>query len=64
MHNNIARMREERGWTQDHLALLLGLEGPGRRMVIQRWEHGQRDPSLENVKRLLAVFGCTFEEMF
>jgi len=61
--NAIARMREERGWSQDHLAFLMGFEGAGRRMMIQRWEHGQRDPSLQNIKRLMEVFGCTFEDL-
>ena len=63
MANQIARLREERGWSQDRLAELLGFDGAGRRMIIQRWELGQREPSVANAKKLMEVFACAFEEL-
>ena len=48
-------VREERGWTQDQLARLIGSD----RNSVNRWERGRGAPSLYALERLGAVCQVT-----
>ncbi|MCR5879129.1 helix-turn-helix transcriptional regulator [Phenylobacterium sp. J367] len=49
----IRTMRRERGWTQERLALILGINV----RTVQRLENGGA-PSLETAQALASAFGC------
>ncbi|HEY9030898.1 MAG TPA: helix-turn-helix domain-containing protein [Kangiella sp.] len=56
----VRKLRLKRGWSQEHLAELMGVST----RTIQRIERGQTKPSLETQKSLAAVFEvdiATFE---
>ena len=48
--NSIAYLRKSQGMTQDQLAERMGFSGAGRRLMIQRWEHG-KGISTKNAKK-------------
>ncbi len=50
----IARQREERGWSQIELAVLVGCD----RSAVSRWETGRRLPSLPHLIALGQALGC------
>jgi len=60
MRNHLPRLREERGWSQRHLADELGVS----RQTVISIEKGRYDPSLPLAFRLAAVFGCRIEDLF
>ena len=60
MDNDIAARRGERGWSQAHLAELLGVS----RQTVISIERGRFDPSLPLAFRLAATFGCRIEDLF
>ncbi len=50
----IARQREERGWSQIELAVMVGCD----RSAVSRWETGRRLPSLPHLIALGQALGC------
>jgi transcriptional regulator with XRE-family HTH domain len=55
----IRRLRLHRRWNQTELAKRVGVG----QCVISAYELGQRDPTLEVLMRLSAVFGKTLDEL-
>mgnify|MGYP005812282833 CR=1 FL=1 len=55
----IRTLRERAGMTIIELAQRVGVSHPS---VIQ-WERGDNNPSVENVLKLAAIFGCTTDEI-
>ena len=51
--------RRSRGLTQGQLAIRLGVT----RQAISKWEQGQSQPDLCNLRRLAEVYGCTVDEL-
>ncbi len=60
MRNDLAARRTERGWSQAHLADLLGVS----RQTVISIERGRFDPSLPLAFRIAAVFECRIEDVF
>jgi len=54
----VQKLRVQRGWTQEQLAIVSGLST----RTIQRIERGQ-EPSLESLKALAAVFDVDFQSL-
>lgn len=48
-------LRKKRGWSQDQLAQMVGVEQP----TIQRWESGKRLPDLDSLQQLATVLGVS-----
>lgn len=53
--SNLRLLRERNGWSQRHLAELLGTSAP----VIVHWEKGRQSPTLDTVTKLCLVFKVT-----
>lgn len=51
----IAEAREVRGWTQAKLAESLGTT----QQTVQRWESGQTDPKISQIKKISETLGIT-----
>lgn len=60
MRNSLSDRRGERGWSQQHLADLLGVS----RQTVISIEKGRFDPSLPLAFRIAATFGCAIEDVF
>ena len=60
MNNRLAKMRKERGWSQEQLSKKLGVS----RQTIISIEKGHFDPSLRLAFRLADVFDSTIENIF
>lgn len=60
MNNRLAKMRKERGWSQEQLSKKLGVS----RQTIISIEKGHFDPSLPLAFRLAGVFDSTIENIF
>lgn len=60
MNNCLAKMRKERGWSQEQLSKKLGVS----RQTIISIEKGHFDPSLPLPFRLADVFDSTIEDIF
>ncbi|HLS26352.1 MAG TPA: helix-turn-helix transcriptional regulator [Beutenbergiaceae bacterium] len=60
MRNNLAARRAERGWSQAHLAELLGVS----RQTVISIERSRFDPSLPLAFRIAEVFECRIEDVF
>lgn len=60
MRNDIPERRKERGWSQKHLADLLGVS----RQTVISIERSRFDPSLPLAFRLARVFDCQIEDLF
>lgn len=60
MQNRLPDLRRERGWSQQHLADVLGVS----RQTVISIERGRFDPSLPLAFRLARVFECTIEAIF
>jgi putative transcriptional regulator len=58
--NNIRTMREERGWTQEHLASLVQVS----RQTINSLEVGRYKPSIMLALKLAHVFKVPLEDVF
>jgi DNA-binding XRE family transcriptional regulator len=58
--NAVARLREERGWTLDELALRAGVARRG----IVRIESGDHKPNASVMLRLAQAFGLPLSEVF
>lgn len=55
----LARLRERVSLTQMKLAVAVGVSIT----TISEWENGKSEPRLKHVRRLIEVFGCSFEEL-
>ena len=51
--------RQAYGLTQGQLAIRLGVT----RQAISKWEHGQSQPDLSNLRQLAELYGCTVDEL-
>lgn len=60
MKNGLRELRKTRGWTQEDLAIELGVS----RQTVNALEAGRYDPSLPLAFRLARLFGTTIEAMF
>jgi putative transcriptional regulator len=60
MKNQIAALRNARGWTQGDLALRAEVS----RQTINAIETGRFDPSLPTAFRLARIFELSIEEIF
>lgn len=56
----LPQLRKERGWSQQHLADVLGVS----RQTVISIEKGRFDPSLPLAFRLSEEFGCAIEDIF
>lgn len=57
---NVARLRKEKGWTQDELAAKLGIE----QMAVSLIENSRANPTLETLEAIAACLGVRFGELF
>lgn len=55
----IKEFREQRGMSQVALAAAVGVSPP----AVCKWEKGLADPSFTNLRTLVAVLGCTMDEL-
>ena len=60
MDNRLKELRAVSGWSQAHLADLLGVS----RQTVNALEKGRYDPSLPLAFRLARVFSTTIEDLF
>lgn len=60
MENRLKERRAVNGWSQAHLADLLGVS----RQTVNALEKGRYDPSLPLAFRLASVFDTTIEDLF
>ncbi len=60
MENRLKELRAVSGWSQAHLADLLGVS----RQTVNALEKGRYDPSLPLAFRLSRVFSTTIEDLF
>lgn len=60
MKNKIAEFRKAQNLTQRQLAEKLNIYY----QVLQRWENGERAPTVETALRLARVLNTTVEELF
>lgn len=58
--NNIARLREEKGWTQEQLASAVGVT----RYTVIGWEADSRLPSLEKADKLAKALDCSIYDIW
>lgn len=60
MKNNLAELREEKGWSQGDLAAALGVS----RQTVNALERGKYDPSLPLAFKIARLFKRSIEEIF
>jgi putative transcriptional regulator len=60
MKSRLRVLRAERGWTQDQLAVEVGVS----RSAINALETERHDPSLDLAYRIAAVFDAPVEQIF
>lgn len=60
MQNRLKELRAVNGWSQAHLADLLGVS----RQTVNALEKGRYDPSLPLAFRLSRVFSAPIEDLF
>lgn len=56
---NLKRLRRERGLSQDEVAQKLFLS----RQSVSKWENGQAEPGVENLKTLAKLYGVTVDAL-
>ena len=52
--NVVKELRENMGMLQKELAIQLGVSQP----TVSDWEHGKKDPTEENARKIGEIFGC------
>lgn len=57
--NYIQQIREKKHFTQEKLAVLLGIE----RSTIAKWETGKSNPRAEMLPKIANILGCTIDEL-
>ena len=55
----IRQLREERGWTQLHLAIQLGVTP----VTIYNWERGKSEPRMTQFRQLARLFGVSMDDL-
>ncbi len=60
MNNRIRVLRAEHGWSQAHLASLIGVS----RQAVIAVENGKYEPGLALAFRIARAFGLTVEDVF
>jgi transcriptional regulator with XRE-family HTH domain len=58
-HQNLKRLREKAGLTQEELAEELGIT----RQSVSKWELGINEPDLPTVRALCRILNCTYDEL-
>jgi transcriptional regulator with XRE-family HTH domain len=61
IQNNLKECRKNAGLTQLEVAQQLGLKSMDR---ISKWEHGRKNPSIENLFRLAKIYEVKAEELY
>lgn len=59
LNEKIARLRQERGWSQEELAERLDVS----RQSVSKWESGASTPELERIVKLCALFETTADAL-
>lgn len=59
LSENIRRLRCARGFSQAALAHRLGVS----QQCVSLWEHGESNPTVENIYTMSEVLGATFDEL-
>jgi putative transcriptional regulator len=54
----IHQLREDRGWTQVHLAIQLGVTP----VTIYNWERGNSEPRVTQFRQLARLFGVSMDD--
>lgn len=57
---NLKRLRAEKTWSQEHLALEAGLD----RSFVAHVERGARNISLDNIEKLATALGVQMADLF
>lgn len=60
LSKNIRYLRKKNGWSQEHLADLLGYRNY---TTIQKWETGIAEPRFKTVQELAKVFDVGIDEL-
>lgn len=60
MKNRIRELREQQGWTQEHLGKLVGVS----RQAVNAVETEKYEPSIWLAYDIAQAFGCAIEEVF
>lgn len=55
----VRQLREARGWSQEHLAVVVGLD----RSYVGSVERGERNVSLENIEKFAHALGVKLAEL-
>lgn len=55
-YKNIKTIRKAMGMTQEQLGAAIGFKGAHTRKTINRWESGTREPSVDNLKKLIELY--------
>ncbi|MEK5160726.1 helix-turn-helix transcriptional regulator [Paenibacillus sp. FSL R5-0527] len=59
LSENLKRIREERGVSQEELAIIIGVE----KKDIGCWEDGKKEPRMGNVQKLAEALGVTITDL-
>lgn len=59
LHEKLARLRQEKGWSQEKTAEALGVS----RQAVQKWESGAGVPELDNLIRLAQCFQVSLDAL-
>ncbi|ANY74553.1 Transcriptional regulator [Paenibacillus lactis] len=57
--SRIAKLREQKGWTQEELSELIGIS----RASLSHYEQNRRKPNLETLTRLADIFETTIDKI-
>lgn len=57
--DNLQYLRAQRNFTQERLAMLLGVS----RQAISKWESGKAYPEMDKLLMLCDLFGCTLDDL-
>lgn len=57
---HLKRLREERGWSQRELGLVVGVS----RTYVGDIERGERNPTIRCLERIVGGYGLTVKEFF
>jgi putative transcriptional regulator len=60
MRSRLKILRAERGWSQENLAMRLGVS----RQTVNAVETGRYEPSLSLAFKIARLFGCPIETIF
>ena len=59
LHENLQRLRKESGLSQEDVAQKLFVS----RQSVSKWENGNAEPGVENLKALARLYGVTLDEL-